>query len=111
MTSNYNKNLIAAAEYGLNPEIHIFKYPHKELIHKFKADTTIKVLDMVFSRDGKFLLIIGGLPDFKISIYDLENSKKMNLVGETKMPCKPADYKKTKFNPATSREFCILSTS
>lgn len=80
-TSNYHRNLIAAAEYGLNPEVHIYKYPGKDLVHKFKADTTIKVIDMVFSRDGRYLLIIGGIPDFKISIFDLDNNKKLNLSG------------------------------
>jgi hypothetical protein len=34
-------------------------------------DTTLKALAMAFSRDGKYLIILGGLPDFKISIYDL----------------------------------------
>ena len=80
-TSNYTRNLIAAAEYGLNPEVHVFKYPGKELVHKFKADTTIKVLDMVFSRDGRYLLMVGGIPDFRISIYDLDSGKKLNLSG------------------------------
>jgi len=73
-TSNYHKGYIAAAEYGINPEVQIYKYPGKDLIHKFKADTTIKVVEMVFSRDGKYLLMIGGIPDFKISIFDLETS-------------------------------------
>ena len=71
-SSNYHKNLIAAADYGLNPEVHIFRYPSKELVTRFKADTTIKMLDMTFSRDGSFLLMIGGIPDFRISIFDIE---------------------------------------
>lgn len=39
--ANYMKGFIAAAEYGLNPEIHIYKYPGNQLVAKFKADTTI----------------------------------------------------------------------
>ena len=77
--------------------MHIYKYPTKEMV-SFKADTTIKMIDMAFSRDGKYLLMIGGIPDFRISIYDIENNKKVNLT-DTKLPCKPADYKKAKFNP------------
>lgn len=115
--SNYHKNLIAAAEYGLNPEVHIYKYPGKELIQKFKADTTIKMIDMAFSRDGRYLIMIGGIPDFRISVFDLETGKKMNLTGasigtnqqDCKIPCKPGDYRKVKFNPQNSREFCILA--
>lgn len=75
--------MLAAAEYGLNPEVHIYKYPGKELIHKFKADTTIKLIDMAFSRDGRYLIMIGGIPDFGISIFDLENNKKINLTSSS----------------------------
>ena len=108
-TANYHTGVIAAAEYGLNPEVHIYKYPSKELIHKFKADSTIRCTDMIFSRDGRYLLMIGGIPDFRISVFDLENNKKLNLGTDCKIPCKPADYKKAKFNPSNSKEFCILS--
>lgn len=81
------------------------------MVYKIKADTTIRCTDMVFSRDGRYLLMIGGIPDFKISIFDLENNKKLNIAGENKIPCKPAEYKKSKFNPADNNEFCILSNS
>jgi hypothetical protein len=64
---------------------------------------------MIFSRDGKYLLMIGGIPDFKISIFDLENNKKLNFGQDCKIPCKPGDYKKAKFNPSNAKEFCILS--
>jgi len=35
-------------------------------------DTTVKCIGMAFSRDGRHLLMIGGVPDFKLSIYDVE---------------------------------------
>jgi hypothetical protein len=35
-------------------------------------DTTLKAQGMAFSRDGKYLVILGGLPDFRISIFDLD---------------------------------------
>lgn len=65
--------------------------PKKELIQKFPLDSTVKCLGLAFSRDGKILLMIGGVPDFRISIYDLENSKKL-LMPETKLPCKPDEF-------------------
>lgn len=112
MCANYTKNYIACAEYGLNPEIHIYKFPGKDLIHKFKADTTIRLKDMVFSRDGRYLLMIGGIPDFKISIFDLEQNKKLNLTSDTnKLPCKDSEYRKAKFNPQNGKEFAILSNN
>lgn len=66
---------------------------------------------MTFSRDGRYLLMIGGIPDFRISIFDTETSKKLTIKPETKLPCKPADYRRVKFNPANDREFAILSTN
>lgn len=66
---------------------------------------------MVFSRDGKYLLMIGGIPDFRISVYDIENNKKLTIKPESKLPCKPAEYRKAKFNPVNDREFAILTSN
>lgn len=64
---------------------------------------------MAFSRDGKFLVIIGGLPDFKISIYDVLAQKLVSM-SETKVLCKE-EVRNVSFNPKTKHEFCILSES
>ena len=100
--------MIAAAEYGLNPEVHIYNAQTKELVHSFAMDTTVKCISMAFSRDGKYLIMIGGVPDFKITVYDVEQSKKL-VMPETKLPCKPDEFLQVKFNPANHNEFCILS--
>ena len=81
--------------------------PGKRLIADFKMKTTLKCLGMAFSRDGKYLVMIGGLPDFNISIYDLEN-KKFLITEEHKLKCK-SDFMDVKFNPRSKNEFCILS--
>ena len=47
------------------------------------------------------------MPDFKLSIFDLEKGK--NLSCSEKIPC-PKNIKKLKFNPANSNEFCLLSS-
>lgn len=52
---------------------------------------------MVFSRDAKYLLMIGGVPDFRISIFDLEKEKLMNMTA--KLPFKPNKFIKAEFNP------------
>lgn len=109
-TSNYTSNMIAAAEYGLNPEVHIYQLPSKELSHKFSMDTTVKCIGMAFSRCGKYLLMIGGVPDFKISIYDIDRSIKL-VIPETKLPCKPEEFLQAKFNPQNKNQFAILSQS
>ena len=106
--ANYNNGYVAAAEYGLNPEVHIYRVPSKELVHKFAMDTTVKCIGMAFSRDGRYLLMIGGVPDFRISIFDVENNKKL-VMPESKLPCKPEEFLQAKFNPATKNQFAILS--
>lgn len=52
--------------------------------------------------------MIGGVPDFKISIFDLENNKKL-VIPETKLPCKPEEFLQAKFNPQNKTQFAILS--
>lgn len=107
-TANYNNSYVAAAEYGLNPEVHIYRVPSKELVHKFAMDTTVKCIGMAFSRDGRYLIMIGGVPDFRISIFDVENNKKL-VMPESKLPCKPEEFLQAKFNPSNRNQFAILS--
>jgi len=108
VTANYHKGYIAGAEFGMNPEVHIYKIPGKDLIWKFPADTKIRVSDMVFSRDGKYLLVLGGVPDFAISVFDVETGQKLRLI-DNELPFKIGEYRKCKFNPQNSKEFAMLS--
>jgi len=107
VTTSYNTGLIAAAENGLGPSCQIFQMPSKRLVAEIKMKTTLKCVGMTFSRDGKYLLMIGGLPDFNISIYDLEN-KKFLITEDLKLKCR-SDFLSVKFNPRSKNEFCILS--
>jgi hypothetical protein len=54
-------------------------------LHEFKANAAIQLLDMAFSRNGKHLLMISGIPDFKISVFDIEQGKFLDV--EQKLPC------------------------
>lgn len=83
--------------------------PSKRLVTEFKMKTTLKCMGMSFSRDGKYLVMIGGLPDFNISIFDLEN-KKFLVTEELKLKCKN-EFISVKFNPRNKNNFCILSES
>lgn len=108
VTSNYNNGLIAAAEYGLSPECHIYNFPQKQIVHRFAMDTTVKCISMAFSRDGCHLLMIGGVPDFRISIFDLQTGKKLAMP-ETKLPCRPEEFLQAKFDPSNRHKFLILT--
>jgi hypothetical protein len=81
--------------------------PGKRPVARFAMDTTLKAQALAFSRDGTYMVILGGLPDFKISIYDLE-ARKLLALPDTKLTCKE-DIKQVSFNPKTKNEFCILS--
>lgn len=52
--------------------------------------------------------MIGGVPDFRISVYNLETSKKV-VIPETKLPCKPEEFLSAQFNPSNRNHFAILS--
>ena len=82
--------------------------PGKKLVADFKMNTTLKCQGMAFSRCGTYLVIIGGLPDFNISIYDLEN-KQFLITEEHKLKHRK-EFIEIKFNPRSKNEFAILST-
>ena len=82
--------------------------PGKKLVADFKLRTTLKVTGMAFSRDGKYLIIIGGLPDFNITIYDRE-SKKFIITEDLKLKSHQ-DFISVSFNPRSKDEFCILTS-
>ena len=81
--------------------------PGKKLVAHLKMKTTLRCVGMDFSRDGKYLIIIGGLPDFNVTIYDLEN-KKFLVTEDHKLKYRN-DFIKVKFNPRSKNEFCIIS--
>jgi hypothetical protein len=103
------KDLIAVSEYGLNPRCYIYQGPNRKLYSSFEMDTTLKAQGMAFSRDGKYLVILGGLPDFKISIFNLEEQKLLPMP-ETTMKSKE-EILSVSFNPRSKNEFCILTPS
>lgn len=61
--------------------------PQKQIIAQFEMQTTLRSIGMSFSRDGKYLLLIGGVPDFTISIYDIE-AQAFLKTPPTKLPFK-----------------------
>jgi len=63
---------------------------------------------MSFCRDGTQLLIVGGVPDFNISIFDLKTQQYLKTP-PTKLPFKHTLLKQAAFNPRNKEQFCILS--
>lgn len=107
VTANYNIGIIAAAEYGINPFLHLYDQRGREII-SVPMDTTVKCIALAFSRNGKYLVMIGGVPDFRITIYDTEKNQKL-VMDEAKLPCRPEEFLSVKFNPKDQNNFAILS--
>lgn len=63
---------------------------------------------MSFCRDASYLLVVGGVPDFTISIYDLKAQSYLKTP-PTKLPFKHTLMKSAAFNPRNREQFCILS--
>lgn len=82
--------------------------PNGRLRYSFPIDTTVKCISLAFSRNGKYLIIIGGVPDFKITIWDTEKEKLL-VMEEYKLPCRPEEFIEVKFNPRDHTKFSILS--
>jgi hypothetical protein len=100
--------LIAATEYGLQPKCHIFDSTKNQLLHSFAMNTKLKCLGMAFSRNGQYLTMIGGVPDFQMSIFDLHLGKLLNLP-ESVLPCNYKSFVEISHNPKTESEFAILA--
>lgn len=75
---------------------------------QFALQTTLKTIAMSFCRDASYLLIVGGTPDFTISIYDLKANKYVRTP-TTKLPFSYKIMKQAAFNPRNKEQFCILS--
>jgi len=84
--------------------------PQKRVIGQFNLQTTLRTSAMAFSRDGSYLLIVGGVPDFRISIYDIKGEQFLQIP-ETKLPFPYSKLRQAAFNPRDKNQFCILSES
>lgn len=84
--------------------------PQKRPIAAFNLQTTLRTSAMAFSRDGSYLLIVGGVPDFRLSIFDIKADKFLQIP-ETKLPFPYSKLRQASFNPRDKNQFCILSES
>lgn len=63
---------------------------------------------MAYSRDGLFLAVVTGRPDFSVIIYDIQQNRELEEV-TLKLPHKASEHVKIKFSPEDSKHFAILS--
>lgn len=65
------------AEYSHKPKVYVYKYPSKKLVKIITGVSELEILDMDISLDGKKLLVVTGVPHYEISVWDLEEGKKL----------------------------------
>ena len=82
--------------------------PQKNVIAQFSMQTTLRSSAMAFSRCGSYLLVIGGVPDFRVSIYDIKNQQFLSIP-ETKLPFAYSKLRQVHFNPRNKSQFSLLS--
>ena len=110
VTANYTKGYIAACEHKLRPDVYIYRYTstnaggRTEVVDKFPAETTIQCVDMHLTRDCSRLLMVGSKPDFKLSVYDL-NEKRMLTVDKK---LRDRAHIKAEFDPANDEVFAVM---
>ncbi len=116
LATNYHINQLAAFEYGKNPELHIYDLRHETPAMRIKgkrdsspaSTKSFECLDMAYSRDGLFLAVVSGRPDFTVTIYDIVGNRELEEI-HLKLPHKASEHIKIKFSPDNSKDFVILS--
>lgn len=60
---------------GLKPQINIFNVEKFELVQVLSGGSSIEFKDLCFSRDGKYLISLGSVPDRRIAVFEVETGK------------------------------------
>ena len=123
-TVNHKRGLIAVAECGLNPKIFLYQYPKLNVTLELSSKIfflnakqlkslyiyidliPLEVLDLDISRDGNKLLIVSGVPNYEVIIYDC--LKKEKLQGKNCLVPIKQKFIKARFNPANENLFFVL---
>ena len=60
--------MLVTAEYGMDPVVHVYT-PDNEF--DLKNISRLEIIQMDISHDGRFLLVVVGVPKYEICIWDL----------------------------------------
>eukprot|EP00948_MAST-09A_sp_MAST-9A-sp1_P004202 g4202.t1 len=94
--------LIAYSPVSFKPSIVICDYPSRSELFRLEdpKGTELEYSTLAFSREGKYLVSCGNLPNFDVLVWDVEN--RSLLLSDTSME-KPAAF--CAFNPADNTQF------
>ena len=80
-TSSYRRDIVAVAEYSMNPSIAIFD-TNLEHIHTFEGKLQsdldvceLDVQDLYFDYSGQYLFVVTGCPSYDIRLCDLKEKQ------------------------------------
>lgn len=100
MATCVSQKIFAYGEKRLNPAIHIHDSSTFQHIATFMNATTLEFTYLNFSRDGKFLVALGSIPDFSVTIWNVETGE---IVGSSTTSSQTLSIT---FDPRDSTQLC-----
>lgn len=104
------QGVFAVGEKGVNPRIHVYSYtgsadadsPLFRFEHRqtLRDATAMEFSDLRFSRDGKYLVALGSIPDHCLSVWEWEVGK---CLAKTSAP---EQSRSVSFNPRNANQLC-----
>lgn len=70
-TTNFRRDLLAVAEYAMNPPVHLYDAQLNHL-HTFKNLCDLDISDLYIEYNGNYLVVVTGCPNYDIRICDIK---------------------------------------
>eukprot|EP01062_Namystynia_karyoxenos_P000002 TRINITY_DN0_c0_g1_i2.p1 TRINITY_DN0_c0_g1~~TRINITY_DN0_c0_g1_i2.p1 ORF type:complete len:1657 (+),score=816.61 TRINITY_DN0_c0_g1_i2:133-4971(+) len=100
---NARQTMFCFAEQGHEPNLYVHSYPDMREVMVVPKGTTLEYSDLAFSRNGLHFAALGGLPDFNLSVFNVDaHSKTLKLLVRTSAAAHQA--KSVSFNPCSKDE-------
>jgi WD40 repeat protein len=102
LASHRKRKLVACSEKSRRPRVFLISYPSTEIVGVLEDVAVHEVQDIAFSRCGNYLAVLGSLPDFNVSLFDI--SEKPRLLARGPLSGAPCHF--ITFNPHDPSVLC-----
>eukprot|EP01028_Stygiella_incarcerata_P006994 TRINITY_DN284_c0_g1_i1.p1 TRINITY_DN284_c0_g1~~TRINITY_DN284_c0_g1_i1.p1 ORF type:complete len:1547 (-),score=503.49 TRINITY_DN284_c0_g1_i1:1400-6040(-) len=96
------RKLVACSEKSRRPRVFLVSYPSTNVVGVLEDVAVHEVQDIAFSRCGNYLAVLGSLPDFNVSLFDI--SEKPRLLARGPLSGAPCHF--ITFNPHDPSVLC-----
>jgi WD40 repeat protein len=100
-------SLIAYSEASLEPLIYVLTYPKCSIKHTLKGNAKLEYKCLKFSNSGHKLVSFSGIPDFLLTIWDLNDDM---VICETAITQRVSDFIDISVNPNNWKQLCVLDS-